>query len=183
MSSCFACRQKKKSPSPSPPKKTNKRAENVLHVLRGHMMASPGMYSGKHLARMRTVSRENRAVVNRAVERLRPPILRKIGNRKYANMYTFNRNLTFNNRSNLVNAALKLDKVRFTSAQIRYLRVFLDNLVYYSEKTNKNVRNGRLYNDANGNRVVANNVRNSGRLVRQNLPNIRRAQKKVRGWA
>ena len=63
------------------------------------------------------------------------------------------------------------------------MRVFLDNLVYYSEKTNKNVRNGRLYNDANGNRVVANNVRNSGRLVRQNLPNIRRAQKKVRGWA
>ncbi len=181
MRSCFACRRKKtKSPSPSP--KRNNRASNVLHVLRGHMMTSPEKYSNEHLAKMRAVSRENRAVVNRVVELLRPPILRKIGNRVHANRYTFNRNLTFNNRSNLVNAALTLNKVRFTPAQIRYLRVFLDNLDYYSHKTNKNVRNGRLYNN-NGTRVVANNVRNNGRLVRQSLPNIRRAQVKVRSWA
>lgn len=146
------------------------------------MMASPGMYSGKHLATMREVSRENRAVVKRAVERLAPPILVKIGNRVHANRYAFNRNLTFNNRSNLVNAALTLNKVRFTPAQIRYMRVFLDNLDYYSRKTNKNVRNGRLFSNNNGNRVIANNVRNNGRLVRQNVPNIRRAQVKFRRW-
>ncbi len=182
MRSCFACRRRKNTKSPSPSPK-NKRAQNVIHVLRGHVMASPEMYSGKHLATMKMVSRENRAVVNRAMELLRPSILRKIETGRHSNNYTFNSKLNFGNRSNLVNAALKLNRIRFTSDQIKYLKVFLDNLDYYSRKINKgnaNVRNGKLFND--NNKVVANNVRNNGRLVRQKLQNIRKAQERVRRW-